>query len=225
MRRRGRRLIEQVIHDPPPPPRKVDPRMPRDLETIVLKAIAKEPARAVCDGGGAGGGPGELPGGPADRGAAERLAERAWRWCRRNTAAAGLLAASAVAALALVGVRRGFVDQRRSSATKAWCSLEAASSLELKSEVDARASEATIRYFNNMLMAEREWSDSNVGRAEQLLDECMPNPGERRPPRLGVALFEAPVPYRPEDNPRPDEAQAMGVAFSPDDRHIATIGL
>src|SRR5262249_32304678 len=35
------RLINQVIHDQPPPPRKHDPRIPRDLETIVMKAIAK----------------------------------------------------------------------------------------------------------------------------------------------------------------------------------------
>src|SRR5262249_54442900 len=38
------KLIEQVIHDPPPAPRKKDPRVPRDVETIVLKAIAKDPA-------------------------------------------------------------------------------------------------------------------------------------------------------------------------------------
>ena len=30
------RLIEKVLHDPPPPPRKLDPHVPRDLETIVL---------------------------------------------------------------------------------------------------------------------------------------------------------------------------------------------
>ncbi len=36
-------LIQHVIHDPPPRPRKQDPRIPRDLETIVIKAIAKEP--------------------------------------------------------------------------------------------------------------------------------------------------------------------------------------
>ena len=38
------RLIDRVLHDSPPPPRKHDPRPPRDLETIVLKAIAKDPA-------------------------------------------------------------------------------------------------------------------------------------------------------------------------------------
>ena len=37
------KLIDQVIHDPPPAARKHDPRVPRDLETIVMKTIAKEP--------------------------------------------------------------------------------------------------------------------------------------------------------------------------------------
>ena len=39
------KLIHQVTHDDPVPPRKVDPKIPRDLETIVLKAIDKEPSR------------------------------------------------------------------------------------------------------------------------------------------------------------------------------------
>src|SRR5207248_6909919 len=38
-------LIEQVAHEDPPRPRKVDRSIPRDLETIVLKAVDKEPGR------------------------------------------------------------------------------------------------------------------------------------------------------------------------------------
>ncbi len=37
-------LIEQIGQDEPAPPSTVDPRVPRDLETIVLKALAKRPA-------------------------------------------------------------------------------------------------------------------------------------------------------------------------------------
>ena len=37
------KLIEQVLHRSPPPPRQLDRRIPRDLETIVLKAMAREP--------------------------------------------------------------------------------------------------------------------------------------------------------------------------------------
>ena len=38
-------LITQIQTDEPSRPRAVDPRIPRDLETIVLKAIAKEPGQ------------------------------------------------------------------------------------------------------------------------------------------------------------------------------------
>ena len=37
------KLIEQVLHQSPPPLRQLDRRIPRDLETIVLKAMAREP--------------------------------------------------------------------------------------------------------------------------------------------------------------------------------------
>jgi WD40 repeat protein/serine/threonine protein kinase len=39
------RLVKQVMHDEPVRPRAVNPGVPRDLETVVLKAIARDPAR------------------------------------------------------------------------------------------------------------------------------------------------------------------------------------
>jgi serine/threonine protein kinase len=95
------KLIEQVIHDPPLAPRKVDPRIPRDLETIVLKSIAKEPASGTrrqrpwrrtskttwrTSPSWRGGvvrwsGPGAGAGGTRRRQACwPRAASRAWRW-------------------------------------------------------------------------------------------------------------------------------------------------
>ena len=37
------KLLQQVMHEVPPRPRKLNPQIPRDLETIVLKAIARDP--------------------------------------------------------------------------------------------------------------------------------------------------------------------------------------
>ncbi len=37
--------LRQILTKDPPPPSKLDPRLPRDIETIVMKAIEKEPAR------------------------------------------------------------------------------------------------------------------------------------------------------------------------------------
>ena len=42
-----RMLLHQVLHDEPEPPRRLNDRIPRDLETICLKAMAKEPDAAV----------------------------------------------------------------------------------------------------------------------------------------------------------------------------------
>jgi WD40 repeat protein len=82
-----------VLHDDPPRPRKVDPHNPRDLETIVLKAMAKDPieryatAEALAE---------DLRRFLADRPIQARrasAAERLWRWCRRNRVVASLAAA------------------------------------------------------------------------------------------------------------------------------------
>ena len=40
-----RMLLHQVLHDEPRPPRMLNDRIPRNLETICLKAMAKEPGR------------------------------------------------------------------------------------------------------------------------------------------------------------------------------------
>ncbi len=90
------RLVERIGQQEPPRPRALDPRVPRDLETVVLKAIAKEPARRypsaqdLAD---------DLRRFLEDRSIRARRAlpwERTWRWCRRNPVVAGLTAAVAV---------------------------------------------------------------------------------------------------------------------------------
>ena len=46
-----RMLIHQVLNDEPRPPRNLVDTIPRDLETICLKAMAKEPARRFASAG------------------------------------------------------------------------------------------------------------------------------------------------------------------------------
>ena len=45
------RLIERALSVEPVPPRQLDRRVPRDLETIVLKAMAKEPVLRYATAG------------------------------------------------------------------------------------------------------------------------------------------------------------------------------
>jgi serine/threonine protein kinase/WD40 repeat protein len=87
------KLIDRALHELPPAPRKIEPRIPRDLETVVLKCLAKAPeeryatAEALAE---------DLRRFLADRPIRARRTpwhERAWRWCRRNPVVAALTAA------------------------------------------------------------------------------------------------------------------------------------
>jgi tetratricopeptide (TPR) repeat protein/tRNA A-37 threonylcarbamoyl transferase component Bud32/ribosomal protein S27E len=92
---RGSRLmiLQQVLMDDPRPPRQLNHNVPRDLETVCLKCLSKEPAKRYP-------GASELAedlrrfiaGEPVQARRTGRL-ERAWRWCRRNPTATALLAA------------------------------------------------------------------------------------------------------------------------------------
>jgi RNA polymerase sigma-70 factor (subfamily 1) len=98
------RLIAQVQHEHPPHPRRVDPSVPRDLETIVLKAMAREPAHryATAEDLAA-----DLRRFVEDRPIRARRVgsmERLWRWCRRNPVMASLTAAVLVLLLAVAVV-------------------------------------------------------------------------------------------------------------------------
>lgn len=97
------RLIDRILHGVPQAPRRLDSSIPCDLDTIVLKAMAREPsaryasAAALAE---------DLYRFLADRPILARragLAESAWRWCRRNPAVAGLTA-SLVLLLAAIAI-------------------------------------------------------------------------------------------------------------------------
>jgi serine/threonine protein kinase/tetratricopeptide (TPR) repeat protein len=108
------RLVHAIAHRDPEAPRRLDPRIPRDLETIVLKAITKEPggryARAedLQD---------DLSRFLLDQPIQARRAsgwERTWRWCRRNPFLASVsVAACLFLVTAIVAVTAGIVSAER----------------------------------------------------------------------------------------------------------------
>jgi WD40 repeat protein/tRNA A-37 threonylcarbamoyl transferase component Bud32 len=111
-------VLTKVVHDQPTPPRAIESCVPRDLETICMKCLAKDPAsryasaRALSD---------DLERFLAGRTILARPVpwwESAWMWCRRYPAIATLTAAIALLAV-LLGISnralRGERDRALSS--------------------------------------------------------------------------------------------------------------
>ena len=84
------KLIEQIKTEEPPRPRIVDSRIPRDLETIVLKAIEKDPKARYQTAEAMGEDLGRFLADEPIRARQVSSAERYWRWSRRNPAIAVL---------------------------------------------------------------------------------------------------------------------------------------
>lgn len=107
------RLIRQATQEEPAAPRKIDPQIPRDLETVVLRAVARDPAHRYPSAGDLAE---DLRRFLEDKPVRARRvgpAERLWRWCRRNPTTAALTAVAAgllVLAAALGSV--GYVQTR-----------------------------------------------------------------------------------------------------------------
>jgi serine/threonine protein kinase/WD40 repeat protein len=98
------RLLQQLLHEEPRRPGKVNPEVPRDLETIVLRAIAREPNQRYASAADLAE---DLRRFLADRPVKARRAsalERLWRWVRRNPSLAAALGAAAGLMLTVAAV-------------------------------------------------------------------------------------------------------------------------
>ena len=178
------RLIEMVRRQQIVPPRQFDRRVPRDLETIVLKAIHPDVNRRY----------------PTASELAEDLrcflndqpirarrasgTERLLRWARHNRGVASALAAIFVLLLAglagalysniQIGRARDDAVDARVVEAKARADANAGKQRE---EILRRHSEIRL-YAARMGLAQHTWFDNDVRRTMHLLQECEPAPGE-----------------------------------------------
>jgi serine/threonine protein kinase/WD40 repeat protein len=168
----------QVVEREPERPRALNPRLPRDLETVCLKCLEKDPRRRY--------------------GSAEALAddlhrwlagepvkarhtppwERLTKWVRRRPATAALLGVSAGATVLLIAsllFSNARILEEKEQTQQALLREREALAARTKAEtaaLEALRIERTVSYANRVALAYAEWHDNHLSLATTALDRC-----------------------------------------------------
>jgi WD40 repeat protein/serine/threonine protein kinase len=187
-------LMEQIRGREPVRPRDLDPRVPRDLETIVLKAIDKDPGRRYPSADELADDLRRFRDDQSIRARRTSLPERCGRWARRNPVVAAL--AASVAALLVLGTAVAWYLEARAVASAELASRNerranenAARVEDEKREAERRGEETRqanerlrdVTYAAHMNLASQAQEAGKFDQARDLLDRYLPQPGAADP--------------------------------------------
>ena len=140
-----RMMLMQIIGDAPPSPRKLQPNIPRDLETICLKCLEKEPRQRFASADVLVAELTRFLEGRSIQARPVSKPEQLWRWCKREPVVAAL-SAVAVGLLAIIAIVAtvGFAVSSR-----AVRQIEAARRRQLLAQIDTlrRAEISQVPYL------------------------------------------------------------------------------
>jgi WD40 repeat protein/tRNA A-37 threonylcarbamoyl transferase component Bud32 len=163
-------LLLQVLHDEPRPPRKLNDRVPRDLEKICLKCLEKDPRKRYASAEALAEDLRRYLKGEPVRARPAGALERGIKWARRRPAVAGLLLLVAVVTAAgLGGILWAYGEARQSAKT---AREEAENARQEKQRANDKAAEATKearRAAEKEKEALRQAYFAQIGRAEAQL--------------------------------------------------------
>lgn len=147
--------LAQVRERDPVPPRILNPTVPRDLDTIALKCLEKSPARRFASANEIADELGRFLRGEPIVSRPIGQVQRGWRWCKRRPTAAALVAASSLAAVALVVVY--VVSVKLSAAT----AVADANQKKIEAQEETKA---TLEYTNAVNEAKAGMRTHSIGR-------------------------------------------------------------
>jgi serine/threonine protein kinase len=211
-------LLHQVLHEEPRPPRKIRDKIPRDLETICLKAMAKSPKRRY----------------PTGRELADDLRrylnnepiqarpvkawERGWRWVQRRPAVAGLLLVSLIALVTSVGAAGALVAFRETEKARQ-------EAVDARKDADEqRALARRYLYTSDMNLAHSAWQEARISRMVYLLERHRLQSSDEKDLRGFEWYYLWRLCHSELLTLKGHTHQVNAVAFSPDGRRLATTG-
>ncbi len=227
--RKRNRLIQQVTSEEPPRLGKLNRQVPEDMQTIVHKAIDKDPRQRYASAGAMAE---DLQRFILDEPLKARRVsstERLWRWCRRNPAVAASTGLAAAALLVGTVVAWIFALQANSSAELARASEMKA----VESAADAKEQEKFAReqmkiaeanetkaewrlYAINLGLAHKAWESLDMAFFYDYLSQC------RQDFRGWEHDYLYTLANPDQQTLKGHKNKVYGVAFSPDGKRLAS---
>jgi eukaryotic-like serine/threonine-protein kinase len=165
-------LFRRIVQEEPSPPRRIDPAIPRDLETIVLTAMAKDPAKRYTTALELADELGRFLQGRPICARPPGAIDHAARWMRRHKPA---VAAAAVALLVAVMVLGGAAFWRNGVLRRHNSELRSALELAERHESATRR----LWYDSEMRLAQQAWVSGQIELAQEILEGLRPESPER----------------------------------------------
>jgi WD40 repeat protein len=207
--------LDQVRDRPPEPPSQLNRRVGRDLETICLKCLEKDPRRRYDSAAAVAADLERYLAGEPILARRTGLVERAAKWARRRPAIASLLGLiSLVAALGVAGIAWQW---REAVAARNEVAAKARDLTRLNSELESTLSEReSTLYLGRIALAERSLHEGNMPQADQALEACQP--------RLRGWEWHClrRLRHQPPRRLTGHSKYVTSLAYSPDGRRIAT---
>jgi WD40 repeat protein len=173
----GQMVLAQVLDEDPRPLRRLNERIPRELETICLRCLEKEPARRYPSAAALAAELRRFLAGEPIQARPAGILARVLKWTRRRPTIAALLG---LCAALLLGLLLGGVYFTLELQHERDFARDQQSIAEQESDHARREQRLSRRnlYAGHLSLAQREWQEGKVERALALLDRHRPRPGE-----------------------------------------------
>ena len=209
--------LEQVRTREPLPPSRLRPKLPRDVETICLKCLQKEPRKRYDSAAALAEDLRRYLAGQPIQARPIRAWERALKWARRRPALAALWVVSILGPLALATVVLAY----DAKVTDTNAQLRNANVGLKEALLDAHR----YSYVSDMNLAQHDWAAARVERLRELLQRQIPQRGE--PDLLGFEwhYWQRLANHSARRTLDGHTGQVWCVACSPDGKLLASGGM